>query len=62
MRINETSKCIHRGICKGDGKCEEDVRENNREMKRDFREISIAYIRSEPTWLPDPAKSGNHAL
>jgi hypothetical protein len=53
---------MQRGICKGDGKCEEKVRENNREMKRDFSEISIVHVGSGPSWLPDPAKSESHAL
>jgi hypothetical protein len=51
-----------KGKFKGDGKCEDKVRENNREGKRDFREISIACVGSGPSWLPEPAKSKCHAL
>jgi hypothetical protein len=52
---------MHKGIYKGGGKCEENVAENNRERKRDFREISIVHVGAGPSWLPDPAQSACHA-
>jgi hypothetical protein len=53
---------MHKGIYERGGKCEENVAENNRESKRDFREISIVYVGAGPSWLPDSAQSACHAL
>lgn len=54
---------MRKGKYKRGGKCEENVADNNRERKRDFREISIVrvYVGTGPSWLPDPAQPACHA-